>query len=94
MEEEKLTVKGCKALLQELVSDVTRHRDSWPFLSPVTKDEVPDYYDYISEPMDFGTIKKKLEHDNYRTLQTFYSDCLLVFDNCQTYNTEHSAVYK
>ncbi|XP_011504355.1 PREDICTED: bromodomain adjacent to zinc finger domain protein 1A isoform X2 [Ceratosolen solmsi marchali] len=94
MEEEKITVKGCKALFQELVHDVTRHRDSWPFLSPVTKDEVPDYYDYISEPMDFGTIKKKLEHDNYRTIQTFYSDCLLVFDNCQTYNTEHSAVYK
>lgn len=93
-EEVKHTIKGCKHLLAELLVEIKKSRDSWPFMAPVTKDEVPDYYDYISQPMDFGTIKTKFENNEYRTLQAFYSDCLLVFDNCQTYNTEHSEVYK
>ncbi|XP_016840706.1 bromodomain adjacent to zinc finger domain protein 1A isoform X2 [Nasonia vitripennis] len=93
-EEIKHTVKGCKHLLTQLLAEIKKNKDSWPFMAPVTKDEVPDYHDYISHPMDFGTIKTKFENDEYRTLQEFYSDCLLVFDNCQTYNTEHSEVYK
>ncbi|KAG7202578.1 hypothetical protein KM043_009773 [Ampulex compressa] len=93
-EEDKGTFKGCMVKLQELLSDIRHHRDSWPFLSPVTKDEVPDYHDIISNPMDFGTIKYKLTNTEYGSLEEFYSDCHLVFDNCQAYNKEHSAVYK
>ncbi|XP_046750522.1 bromodomain adjacent to zinc finger domain protein 1A isoform X3 [Diprion similis] len=92
--EDASTVKGCMATLQELLADITHHRDSWPFLSPVTKDEVPDYHDIISCPMDFGTIKYKLGKGDYQTLREFYSDCILVFDNCEKYNQDHSSVYK
>lgn len=74
--------------------DIKKHRDSWPFMAPVTEDEVPDYHEYIKEPMDFGTIKKKFENNEYETLHAFFKDCLLVFDNCHTYNTENSTVYK
>lgn len=88
------TIKGSMTKLQELLADIRHHRDSWPFLSPVTKDEVPDYHDIISNPMDFGTIKYKLENEEYETLQQFFDSCQLVFDNCQTYNQEHSSVYK
>ncbi|XP_071868884.1 ATP-dependent chromatin assembly factor large subunit isoform X3 [Bombus fervidus] len=93
-EEDKGTIKGCMGRLQELLSDIRHHRDSWPFLSPVTKDEVPDYHDIISNPMDFGTIKYKLNNNEYETLEHFFSDCHLVFENCQAYNEEHSSVYK
>ncbi|XP_043511870.1 bromodomain adjacent to zinc finger domain protein 1A isoform X2 [Frieseomelitta varia] len=92
-EEDKGTIKGCMGRLQELLSDIRHHRDSWPFLSPVTKDEVPDYHDIISNPMDFGTIKYKLNNSEYETLEHFFSDCHLVFKNCQAYNEEHSSVY-
>ncbi|CAB0031229.1 unnamed protein product [Trichogramma brassicae] len=92
--EVKLTVKGCKAQIQELLNDIKKHRQSWPFLEPVGKDEVPDYYDYISEPMDFGTIQKKFSNNQYTALKDFFHDCLLVFDNCHTYNSENSQVYK
>lgn len=95
VEDEKLSASfSWVPLSQELLNLVKSHRDSWPFLSPVTKDEVPDYDEFISTPMDFGTIRKKLDGGEYNTLNDFYSDCLLVFDNCQTYNTEHSSVYK
>ncbi|XP_014471104.1 PREDICTED: bromodomain adjacent to zinc finger domain protein 1A isoform X3 [Dinoponera quadriceps] len=92
-EEDKSSVKGCMARLQELLSDIRHHRDSWPFLSPVTKDEVPDYHDIISNPMDFGTIKFKLSNGDYERLDEFFSDCQLVFENCRLYNKEHSSVY-
>lgn len=44
--------------------------------------------------MDFGTIKHKLENGEYETLEQFFTDSQLVFGNCQTYNEEHSSVYK
>ncbi|XP_078034586.1 ATP-dependent chromatin assembly factor large subunit isoform X2 [Augochlora pura] len=92
-QEDKGTIKGCMTRLQDLLTDIRHHRDSWPFLSPVTKDEVPDYHDIITNPMDFGTIKYKLNNGEYETLEHFFGDCHLVFDNCQAYNEEHSAVY-
>jgi hypothetical protein len=93
-EGDKNSIKGSMAKLQELLTDIRHHRDSWPFLSPVTKNEVPDYHDIISNPMDFGTIKYKLGNDGYETLDKFLSDCQLVFENCRLYNKEHSSVYK
>lgn len=93
-EEDKNSIKGCMARLEELLSDIRHHRDSWPFLSPVTKEEVPDYYDIISNPMDFGTIKSKLGDDKYERLDEFFSDCQLIFENCRLYNKENSSVYR
>ncbi|XP_014602713.1 PREDICTED: bromodomain adjacent to zinc finger domain protein 1A isoform X3 [Polistes canadensis] len=91
--QEDKTIKGYMTKLQDLLLDIRHHRDSWPFLSPVTKDEVPDYHDIISNPMDFGTIKYKLANGVYENVQQFFGDCHLVFENCQAYNQEHSSVY-
>jgi len=93
-EEDKNSVKGSMVKLQDLLNDIRHHRDSWPFMSPVTKDEVPDYHDIISNPMDFGTIKNKLGNNDYETLDKFFGDCQLIFENCRMYNKEHSSVYK
>lgn len=87
-------IGSLRPALFELLNDLKKHRDSWAFMTPVTLDEVPDYYDYISQPMDFGTIRENLEEGKYREMQEFFSDCLLVFDNCQIYNAENTNVYK
>ncbi|CAD6232003.1 GSCOCG00001695001-RA-CDS [Cotesia congregata] len=80
--------------LHELLKEVMHHKESWPFLSPVTVNEVPDYHEFIKHPMDFGTVKKKLEAGLYENnSHLFFSDCLLIFENCQTYNQQNSAVY-
>ncbi|XP_066598355.1 bromodomain adjacent to zinc finger domain protein 1A isoform X2 [Prorops nasuta] len=92
--QDKTGIKSFVPKVQDLLTDIRHHRDSWPFLSPVTKDEVPDYHDIITSPMDFGTVKEKLANGLYETIEQFHSDCRLIFDNCQTYNTEHSSVYK
>lgn len=82
------------AALQELLSDVMKHETAWPFLRPVHLKEVPDYYDIITEPMDFGTIKYKLNMGEYSTDSQLMRDVVLVFDNCNTYNSNADEVYK
>ncbi|XP_057338787.1 bromodomain adjacent to zinc finger domain protein 1A isoform X4 [Microplitis mediator] len=80
--------------LHELLKEVMHHKESWPFLSPVTANEVPDYHEFIKHPMDFGTVKKKLDSGLYENnSHLFFADCLLIFDNCQTYNQQNSTVY-
>lgn len=34
--------------------------DAWPFLKPVNKKQIKDYYDVIKQPMDLETIAKKV----------------------------------
>ena len=47
---------------------------------------ISDYFEIIKEPMDFGTVKKKLTYNVYNSVQEFVSDMHLVFDNCIKYN--------
>lgn len=82
------------AALQDVLSAVMKDINAWPFLRPVQKIEVPDYYDVITKPMDFGTIKYKLNMGEYRKDAHFMTDVLLVFQNCTTYNHSKDDVYK
>jgi len=75
-----------------------------PFLEPVNPIDAkaPDYFQVITQPMDLGTIGRKLklresQHDKsglraYSTLQEFTNDVELVFSNCFRYNTPNHAV--
>ena len=52
-----------------------------------------DYYEIVKLPMDLGTIRKKLDLNSYRDLDTFRFDINLVFDNALLYNPEESDVH-
>ncbi|XP_033759788.1 LOW QUALITY PROTEIN: BRCA2-interacting transcriptional repressor EMSY-like [Pecten maximus] len=91
-------IRSCIGLIQR----VSRYRGlnrekgdlnaaSW-FTEPVDRSEVPDYYTIIKHPMDFGTIRKKLEANTYLDQEDFHTDMLLVRDNCRTYNPPGSTV--
>lgn len=60
--------------------------DSWPFKKAVNKTDYPHYYTLIAEPMDFGTISKRLKRRFYRSLKAFLDDVHLVRDNCISFN--------
>ena len=45
-------------IIWKLIRDKDNY--SWPFLTPVNKRDVPDYYDIIKEPMDLETINHRL----------------------------------
>ena len=44
--------------------------------------------------MDMGTIKKKLESDQYAEYKDVYSDLKQMFDNCYLYNPPTDNIVK
>lgn len=54
---------------------------------------IPDYNNIIKKPMDFGTIKKKLQFNLYSSPYEFKEDVDLVFNNCLLYNGVNSYIY-
>jgi hypothetical protein len=51
-------------LLKVVMKSVWKHHFAWPFQNPVDaiKLKLPDYHKLIKQPMDLGTIKKRLEN--------------------------------
>ena len=80
--------------LLHLLNDLQNNTNAWPFQQPVNKDEVPDYYEVIKEPMDLGTMEEKHEKDLYPTPEDFIRDAKLVFDNCRRYNSDSTPYAK
>ncbi|ODQ80586.1 hypothetical protein BABINDRAFT_170976 [Babjeviella inositovora NRRL Y-12698] len=82
------------AFMANLLTEVQNHPSAWPFIQPVNRVEVADYYEVIKEPMDLSTMETKLENDHYETLEEFIYDARLVFNNCRSYNNETTTYFK
>lgn len=82
---------------------------SFPFLAKVSRREAPDYYDgktcclvclflhrylVIKNPMDLGTMSKKMKAFQYNCKDDFATDLQLIWDNCFYYNSDPSSVYR
>ncbi|KAF4308673.1 hypothetical protein GTA08_BOTSDO04045 [Botryosphaeria dothidea] len=61
-----------------------------PFLQRVNKRDAPDYYQVIKQPMDIGTMIKKLKSLQYRSKKEFVDDLNLIWSNCLKYNADPS----
>lgn len=77
---------------------ITQHSWAWPFLEPVDVVGLGlhDYYEVIEKPMDFGTIKNKMEAKDstgYKNVREIYADVRLVFKNAMKYNNERDDVH-
>eukprot|EP00040_Diaphanoeca_grandis_P035625 m.224514 g.224514 ORF g.224514 m.224514 type:complete len:698 (-) comp33433_c0_seq1:346-2439(-) len=67
---------------------------SEPFLAKVLKKDVSDYYEVILNPMDLGTMMRKLKDGNYESnWPLFESDLYLIYENCRTYNYSEGNAY-
>ncbi|OCH89427.1 hypothetical protein OBBRIDRAFT_819742 [Obba rivulosa] len=83
-----------EGLLQDLRTVTMDNHDAEAFLKPVSKTEVPDYYDVIANPMDLQTMLKKVKQKQYKSKKEFKDDLDLIWSNCFTYNaTEVSCAY-
>ncbi|KAL1739176.1 Bromodomain-containing protein [Schizophyllum fasciatum] len=86
--------------MQSTVRSLKKLKDSSPFLRPVDTValNIPHYPSIIKNPMDFGTVERKLSSSNpqkpdpvstnprYRTAEEFVADVRLIFHNCYTFN--------
>ncbi|XP_036042291.1 bromodomain adjacent to zinc finger domain protein 2B isoform X3 [Onychomys torridus] len=75
-----------------ILTEMETHEDAWPFLLPVNLKLVPGYKKVIKKPMDFSTIREKLNNGQYTSFETFALDVRLVFDNCETFNEDDSDI--
>ncbi|KAL4095943.1 hypothetical protein PRIC1_009310 [Phytophthora ramorum] len=68
------------------------------FKHPVDVEEIPDYLNFITNPMDLGTILTRIGRESYyigpSALSLFASDVRLVFHNCKKYNAEGSDIWR
>ncbi|CAB3224233.1 unnamed protein product [Arctia plantaginis] len=64
--------------------------EAWPFLKPVNKKQVKDYYSVIKRPIDMETMGKKIQAHKYHSRNDFLRDIQLLVDNCRAYNGPNS----
>lgn len=86
IEDDKTFEQHCEYIVEKL----KKHKSSWPFLKPVNKDDVADYYDVIKDPVDIETISNRIAMGNYKTSQQFEEDVMRMFSNCKQYNDKDS----
>lgn len=64
------------------------------FMEKPSKKLYPDYYEVISEPIDFLEIENKIRNEQYNSENDLIRDFKLMFANCRHYNEENSTIYE
>ncbi|OLN94293.1 Transcriptional activator SPT7 [Colletotrichum chlorophyti] len=89
--EENVNQEELYEALEKVLTELKAHTEySTPFLQRVNKRDAPDYYVLIKQPMDMGTMTKKLKSLTYKSKAEFVHDLNLIWDNCLKYNQEMS----
>uniref|UniRef100_A0A1I8FBN5 Bromo domain-containing protein n=1 Tax=Macrostomum lignano TaxID=282301 RepID=A0A1I8FBN5_9PLAT len=87
--------------LQDLFHTVRDYRDQSPgaILSSVfarlpTRQELPQYYEFIKKPIDLTSIQSKLGSGKYTQAADMLADFELMFDNACLFNETGSQIYQ
>uniref|UniRef100_A0AAA9TBI6 Bromodomain containing 1 n=2 Tax=Bos taurus TaxID=9913 RepID=A0AAA9TBI6_BOVIN len=90
----ELRLTPLTVLLRSVLDQLQEKDPARIFAQPVSLKEVPDYLDHIKRPMDFATMRKRLEAQGYRTLRELEEDFDLIVDNCMKYNAKDTVFYR
>ncbi|KAL5715704.1 Transcription factor GTE1 [Ranunculus cassubicifolius] len=95
---ELATGKRMQELIRQfgtIFRQITAHKWAYPFDSPVDVEALglDDYYEVIDKPMDFGTIKNRMDENVYKNVREICYDVRLVFKNAMTYNDDKNNVH-
>ncbi|RWA11696.1 hypothetical protein EKO27_g3403 [Xylaria grammica] len=87
--EENVNQEELYEALEKVLTELKAHTEySTPFLQRVNKRDAPDYYNFIKQPMDLGSMTKKLKSLSYKSKTEFVTDLNLIWDNCLRYNQD------
>ncbi|CAI5437863.1 unnamed protein product [Caenorhabditis angaria] len=103
-EEEKEKVPARKApiyseftplqlLLDHILRKIVAKDPEGYFATPVTKSVAPDYHEIVKEPMDFQTVREKIEDNKYDSMTELQKDCELIVTNAMAYNQQNTVFY-
>nr|XP_024651153.1 bromodomain-containing protein 1 isoform X2 [Macaca nemestrina] len=90
----ELRLTPLTVLLRSVLDQLQDKDPARIFAQPVSLKEVPDYLDHIKQPMDFATMRKRLEAQGYKNLHEFEEDFGLIIDNCMKYNARDTVFYR
>ncbi|XP_073070170.1 bromodomain-containing protein 1 isoform X12 [Manis javanica] len=90
----ELRLTPLTVLLRSVLDQLQEKDPARIFAQPVSLREVPDYLDHIKHPMDFATMRKRLEAQGYKNLTEFEEDFDLLVDNCMRYNAKDTVFYR
>ncbi|XP_051789870.1 bromodomain-containing protein 1 isoform X3 [Erpetoichthys calabaricus] len=81
-------------LLRSVINQLEEKDSAKIFAQPVNLKEVPDYLDHIKHPMDFSTMRKRIEAQGYKNLDEFEEDFNIIIENCMKYNAKDTIFYR
>uniref|UniRef100_A0A3P8VXV2 Bromodomain containing 1 n=1 Tax=Cynoglossus semilaevis TaxID=244447 RepID=A0A3P8VXV2_CYNSE len=81
-------------LLRTLLDQLQAKDQARIFAQPVDISEVPDYLDHIKHPMDFSTMRQRIDAQTYNNIEQFECDFNLIIDNCMKYNSKETYFYR
>eukprot|EP00257_Ricinus_communis_P007367 XP_002523731.2 transcription factor GTE10 [Ricinus communis] len=84
---DRSVIHQCASLVKSLMD----HPCGWVFKEPVNPDKLKII---ITNPMDLGTVKSKLENDRYFRIEEFAADVRLTFSNALLCNPPPNCVHK
>ena len=80
--------------MRTILDDLVKLDKNGFFLEPVSEEFVPGYREVIKNPMDFTTIRTKLDQGEYYAGTAFADDVALIVINAKTFNAATFAVHK
>lgn len=90
----ELKLTPALVLLRSTLDQLQEKDTAKIFSQPVNLSEVPDYLEFISQPMDFSTMRTKLEGHAYCSIADLEKDFELVISNCLKYNSKDTMFHK
>ena len=76
-------------VFKEMYNRVSNFRDvhgnliATPFMALPPKKKHPDYYKSITEPIDMNIIRANILSGQYKTLEAYEADFMLLFNNVE-----------
>ncbi|KAI3980635.1 hypothetical protein MKX01_025200 [Papaver californicum] len=83
-----------QALLVFILDRLQKKDTYGVYAEPVDLDELPDYLEIVEQPMDFGTVRKKLSSGAYSCLEQFEKDVFLICSNAMQYNSSDTVYFR
>jgi transcriptional activator SPT7 len=86
--EERVGQEELYESMEKVLMELKACEHANPFLQRVNKRDAPDYYAVIKQPMDIGSMMKKLKQLQYKSKKEFVEDLMLIWSNCLKYNAD------
>ena len=86
IEEAKNYMRELRLFMRAALTEMFKEKKLSVLCRPVDPEQVPDYYDVITAPMDLDTMRSKVDENMYPTYRCFYYDLEQIGFNAAAYN--------